>query len=161
MFQKIKKFCKENLDFIIACVTCYCIVHTLFAGYSVSGHSMDPTLHNGEIGISSKLIYTPEYEDIVIVKGKSGDSNELWVKRVIGMPGDTLYCKNNTVYRNGKPLKETYLGAGTVTEDFSETTLGNDEYFVMGDNRQHSADSRIFGTFHKNEIVAEWLFGLF
>lgn len=118
----------------------------------VMGHSMEPTLHNFSIvqtTTSGKL----ERNDIIILdnkvyKGKSTD----YIKRIIGMPGETIQIKDNQVYINGNPLNETYKTeyAGVYKEPI---TLGKDEYVVLGDNRQASLDSRYFGVIKKHEIT--------
>ena len=130
----------------------------------VSGTSMSPTLHDKDFGISS--IWTKNTEgierfDIVIVRVE----DEYWVKRVIGLPGETISCKDNQVYVNSEPIDETYLDEeyiqeeinehGAFTHDFIEITLGDDEVFLMGDNRVHSLDSRIVGPFKISDIKAK------
>lgn len=132
----------------------------------VIGESMYPTLKDHARGFSniiSTYISEPSRYDIVVVQAKDG-SKDHWVKRVIGMPNDTIYCKNNVVYVNDEPIEEAYLDAeyraeiekqyGYFTRDFEAITLEEDEYFLMGDNRVHSTDSRVVGPFTKEEITS-------
>ena len=73
-----------------------------------------------------------------------------YIKRVIGLPGETISCENNTIYVNSRKIDDKF-GSG-VTSDFKKITLGKDEYFVLGDNRENSLDSRYYGPFKKKEI---------
>lgn len=134
----------------------------------VVGPSMHPTLKNDEMGftniISLKLSGIQRY-DVVVAYLDSKD--EQIVKRVIGMPNDTICCLDGIVYVNGEAINEYYLDAeyvleqsqsevdGKFTKDFDEFVLGDDEYFLLGDNRLHSTDSRAFGAFQKEKIISK------
>lgn len=152
----------------------------------VDGSSMYPTLHNGDNLIVEKLsryFSLPPYGTIItFIKPKlqisySEDSNgkikrevkempELadthLVKRVIALPGDSVEIKDGQVYLNGKQLNESYLPNKVLTnvEDpyFAKVTLADDEIFVLGDNREHSSDSRYFGPIKVKSIVGRSLF---
>jgi signal peptidase I len=137
----------------------------------VMGPSMHPTLKNEEMGftniISLKLSGIQRY-DVVVAYLETKD--EQIVKRVIGMPNDTVSCVDGVVYVNGEAIDEYYLDDefvleqsqleydGKFTKDFSEFVLGNDEYFLLGDNRLHSSDSRVFGVFQKEDIVSKHVY---
>lgn len=121
----------------------------------VNGSSMYSTLKDGEIMILNKLDYKLhdiERFDIVVVKT---DEKKI-IKRVIGLPGETLKYEDNTLYINDKKIDEPYLK--DATEDFNITSLGYDKipddcYFVLGDNRDNSSDSRIIGPVKKSQIT--------
>lgn len=122
----------------------------------VSGHSMDTTLDNGMFGYSLIVKDTTEIKrgDIVIVQ----TDDHYIIKRVIGLPGETIQCFNGDIYINDKKLEEDYTSSDT--DDFDAITLGIDEYFVMGDNRSNSKDSRTIGPITKDEIVSKHIFVL-
>lgn len=135
------------------------IVHPI----QIVGNSMYPTLIDQSRGFSSIISRNSEIErlDIVVVEAKD-NPDDFWVKRVIGLPGETVECIDGVVYIDGKPLEEDFLDKdyveseeeiyGYFTYDFDAVELDDDEYFVMGDNRTHSTDSRVVGPFEKDEI---------
>lgn len=141
-------------DIIIYILIIFAIL--LFKKYVISpirvnGESMMNTLHDGDIMIMNSINYRfsdiKRYDIVIIDEGQ-----ELIIKRVIGLPGDTVKCVNNKLYINGKRVKDKY--ASSKTSDFS-VDVGNGEYFVLGDNRSNSMDSRVFGTFKKKEIIGK------
>ena len=123
----------------------------------VNGTSMYSTLKDGEIMILKKYYYhfnDIERFDIVVVKT---DDDKI-IKRVIGLPGETLKYENHILYIDGKEVKESYLEQ--ATEDFDISSLGYDKipsdcYFVMGDNRINSKDSRMIGCVDKKQITGK------
>ncbi len=134
---------------------------------AVIGDSMDPTLKNGDqvlVEKVSKYFDGITYEDVVTIKTANLPQHEEGpniIKRVIGLPGDTIEIKNGSVYRNGEFLLEAYLSPELLTEtrssQFSQVTLGPDEYYVMGDNRTVSLDSRSIGPIPLNHMIGEVL----
>jgi signal peptidase I len=80
-------------------------------------------------------------------------SDRDFIKRVIGLPGDTITCRGGDLYRNGQLVKEPYLDPGTETESCPRTTVGPGQLFVMGDNRGNSQDSRVFGPINRSDVV--------
>lgn len=114
----------------------------------VQGESMVPTLAGDEVMILKKYDTNYERFDIVVVD-KSVEGDNL-IKRVIGLPGETIRYTDGKLYINDKVVKDKY-GFG-ITNDFREIKLGKDEYFVMGDNRAISLDSRVLGIIKHKEI---------
>jgi signal peptidase I len=135
----------------------------LFAPYVVEGASMEPTLHNHEKILVNKLNLADNFSkgEIVILQGKEQN----YVKRIIGLPGDKILMKNDKLYINGVFFKESYLSqnkelakqmGSQLTGDFGPITVPKDKYFVMGDNRLKSKDSRNgLGYFTKDQIVGQ------
>ena len=125
----------------------------------VSGSSMANTLKNGEILLLNKFEYRfsdIKRFDIVVVKAHK----ERIIKSVIGLPGETLKYENGILYINDKMIEENYLDE--VTKDFTyEGKIPDECYFVMGDNRDDSLDSRYFGCFPKKDILGHASFVLF
>ena len=113
----------------------------------VDGHSMEPTLSDGDNLIVDKLSYRfrdPERYDIIVFPYQHAE-NTFYIKRIIGLPGETVQVIDGYMYINGKKLDEHY--GAEVMEDpgiaAEPIKLGDDEYFVLGDNRNHSSDSRV------------------
>lgn len=134
-----------------------------FIGQSVQvqGYSMYPTLaDSGQYWLNrfSYLIGEPKQNDIVALKDPR--DNTLEVKRIIAMPGQSVYIKNGRVYVDGKLLQEPYLPAKTPTYAYEKNEneficIGNNEFFVMGDNRNNSTDSRTFGAVPRQNILGK------
>jgi signal peptidase I len=140
--------------------------------FIVDGESMMPNFVNNEYLLAEKISYTtgePKRGDVTIFRYPK-NPNVSYIKRIIGLPGETVKIKDNTVTiinsnnPDGINLDEAYLSAGaltlatgTETGSFS-ATMGDNEYFVMGDNRQHSSDSREWGVLPKANIIGRaWL----
>ncbi|MBM7586812.1 signal peptidase I [Bacillus pakistanensis] len=145
------------------------IRYFLFAPIVVDGLSMSPTLDNGDRMIVNKLNYNvgnPDRFDIVVFHAPEKKD---YIKRVIGLPGDKIEYKDDTLYINGKPYKEPYLdkkkqkltNGKQLTEDFTlvektgKETVPEGHLFVMGDNRQFSKDSRHIGTIPIEEVIGD------
>lgn len=113
----------------------------------VDGNSMEDTLHNHDQLIvdcfTYRFLHAPERQDIVVFRLKD-DPGTFYVKRVIGLPGETVRIKNSVIYINGEAIDDPYATQKTFPAGSAEDliVLGEDEYFVMGDNRNNSLDSR-------------------
>ena len=146
--KKGLKIIKEIIPYIIVIILVLLFKKFLYTPIRVNGESMMKTLHDGDIMILNIIDYKVhglKRFDIVVVD----EGDELIIKRVIGLPGDTVEYKNNKLYINGKKVNDKY--ASEKTEDFSVLVPKN-EYFVLGDNRTNSLDSRAFGTFSSKKI---------
>lgn len=145
------------------------IRYVLFTPIVVDGESMMPTLVSGDRMVVNKVSYKISdihYEDILVFHAPEKKD---YIKRVIGLPGDTLEYKNDILYRNGKQVDEPYLkefkaailDGGTLTEDFKlEVYIGKEKIpdgyiFVMGDNRRNSKDSRHIGVVSETKILGK------
>src|SRR5215208_5751898 len=120
--------------------------------------SMIPTLEIGDRVLVNKFIYRftePERGDIIVFQSVDNPDEDL-IKRVVGIPGDTVAEKNGTLYVNGKPQEEPYTNKNLPDSNpFAQTTIPEDHVFVMGDNRANSADSRFFGPLPEKNIEGE------
>ncbi len=129
---------------------------------SVVGQSMSETLNNGDEVLVNRFTYIltdPKPNDIIVFLPNGNEKSHYYVKRVIAVPGDTVLIQNGEVYVNGEPFAEevdvsAIEDAGLAGE---EMTLGNDEYFVLGDNRNNSEDSRYanIGNIKKEYIIGK------
>jgi signal peptidase I len=153
---------------LIAIVLAAVIRYFLFAPIVVDGLSMMPTLHDQDRMIVSKFGYKigkPERFDIIVFHAPE---NKDYIKRVIGLPGDKIEYKDDTLYVNGKAYEEPYLDEykkqvidGPLTEPFTleekigQETVPEGELFVMGDNRRFSKDSRHIGTVPMEKVLGE------
>jgi signal peptidase I len=130
------------------------VVQTFF----VPTGSMIPTLQEGDRILVQKIGFSLQRGAIVVFEHPKGDPepplNEDLVKRIIGLPGDTIWSQGNTVYIDGKPLAEPWLPKGTVLGGaIKRQTIPKGEYFMMGDNRSDSYDSRDWGPIAGNTII--------
>lgn len=139
---------KELLIYAILIVVCIWVVpEYVIQRTVVSGDSMVDTLQNGDSLLVDKVSYRfsdPERYDIIVFYPKGRDVEEYYVKRIYGLPGETIQIKNNEIYVNGEKIPDEYgydemLSYGMAEEP---VTLGPDEYFVLGDHRSISLDSR-------------------
>lgn len=143
-----------------------CVYLFIAQFHKVQGNSMVPTLHTEDYLITEKVSYrfrNPKAGEIIILQNPRNESQD-FIKRIIAVPGDTIKISNNIVYLNGQSLPENYLPVGTITRSgafLTENSLvkvASNQYFVFGDNRAHSSDSRDWGPVTKEEIVGRAFF---
>lgn len=145
MKEKIMKNLKELLPYIIILIVVLLVRTFIATPIKVNGNSMYKTLDGSEFMILNKLAKIDRY-DIVVVDTKS---DEL-IKRVYGLPGEKISIENNTIYINDKKIEDIY--AYGDTSNYESITLGSDEYFILGDNRVVSLDSRTIGPVKKKQV---------
>ncbi len=172
---------REIIETALLAILVFLSVRASVQHYRVEGHSMDPTLEDGEFLLVNSLLYAevdveaiarwvpfwdpgeparrhvfhgPERGDIVILHHPVAGQERDLVKRVIGLPGDRLRIRDGVVYINGRALIEPYVKEAW-RGDLPELTIGAGMYFVMGDNRNNSQDSRVFGPVREELIVGK------
>ncbi|MDD5146093.1 MAG: signal peptidase I [Candidatus Pacebacteria bacterium] len=160
--RKTLSFLWETLKvLIIALVIVVPIRYFLFQPFFVRGQSMEPNFENGDYLIIDELSYrfrSPERGEAIVFKYPQ-DTTQRYIKRIIGLPGETVEIENGkiTIYKeNSEPkiLNESdYLSLNIQTTGNLKITLGENEYFVLGDNRPVSSDSRRWGTVPKDDII--------
>ncbi|BAB04749.1 signal peptidase (type I) [Halalkalibacterium halodurans C-125] len=147
---------------LIALLLAVLIRSFVFVSYEVRGESMEPTAYEGEMFIVNKLSYEfsePKRFDLIVFHATETDD---YIKRIIGLPGDTIRMEDDILYINDEPYEEPYLDEwkegrpGKYTQDFVvEEPIPDGYVFVLGDNRPRSSDSRAFGPVPLEEIVGK------
>ena len=150
------KIIKEIIPYIVIVVVVVLIRTFIITPVRVDGDSMKNTLKNGDILLLYKLGSINRLDIIVLDEEKD---NEKIIKRVIGLPGETVAIKKGKIYVNDKVIDDEY--AYGETSDYDKVTLEDDEYFILGDNRLISKDSRYFGPIKKSEIKGKIVFRVF
>ena len=145
---------------VVAALVIALLIKTfLFQAFYIPSASMDPTLKVHDRVLVNKLSYHlhPVHRgDIVVFKAPEQERTDTikdLVKRVVGLPHDTIESRDGHVYINDRLLKEPYLPKGTVTDDLPRTVVPAGQYFMMGDNRTQSSDSRVFGPIKRSTII--------
>ena len=145
----MKSFVKELLITVGLAIIIFVVARQTIQTYEVYQTSMEPNFHEGQRVVVNKAVYfwgEPERGDVIVFQAP--DTNEDFIKRVIGLPGDTVEVKNGLVYVNGVALDEPYI-AEKPEYTMAAITIPAGKYFVLGDNRNHSNDS------HRDWLVNE------
>jgi signal peptidase I len=161
MFKRLSAFFLDILEVVVFAIGIFFFVYLLIMRpHKIKGQSMQPNFPDAEFLLTEKVTYylkKPVRGDVVVFTPPVSETDE-YIKRVIGVPGDSVMISSGRVYINGKLLEEPYLESTVYT--FDEGFLGEGvpftvpegKYFVMGDNREHSSDSRAFGPVAFNKI---------
>lgn len=165
MKKALKEILSTSLYLLVVLAVTYLVIHFVGQRTQVQGESMEPTLQDGDNLIVDKITYRfnePERFDIIVFPFKYKEDT-FYIKRIIGLPGETVQITNEgEIFINDELLKEGYgkevmLDPGNA---YTPITLGEDEYFVLGDNRNNSSDSRSssVGVIHKDDIIGRaWM----
>jgi signal peptidase I len=181
--KRIRRVARELVGTFVIALLVFVAVRAAFQNYRVEGSSMEPVLHNGQYMIVNKAIYTrinlktisrflpfidpgdnpdrylfraPQRGDVVVFRFP-GNPDRDFIKRIIGEPGDTVEIKNGTVYIDGGALDEPYI-TSKPTYTYGPAEVPPKQYFVLGDNRNNSYDSHVWGFLPEENIIGQaWL----
>lgn len=161
MFSKLGAFFMDILEVIVLAVGIFLIVYLLILRpHKIKGQSMHPTFPDGEYLLTEKVSYyreDPKRGDVVVFKPPI--SEDEFIKRIIALPGEAVMVLNEKVYINNEELKEDYIkvntSGGAFLAEGVNYTVPADNYFVMGDNRPHSSDSRAWGPITKKVMTGK------
>jgi signal peptidase I len=159
-FDRRIRFFKELLQTGLMVLIIYTLLNLVIPRYLVEGSSMEPNFHNGQRLFVSRMDYMfgePERGHVVVFRNPKDPEGEDLIKRIIGLPGETVHVEGGQVFINGAPIEEGYVKEQLTRTDEREWALGPDEFFVMGDNRNNSNDSFDFGPIQREAIVGRAL----
>jgi signal peptidase I len=167
LFHKVGEFIYETLQTIVIFASVFVFVY-FFAvqPHQIQGDSMLPNFIDSEYILTDKISYrfnAPSRGEVVVFKAPN-DERKDYIKRIIAIPGETVAVRNNTVFVDEEPLPEGYLSrnevvnGGAYLAEGSTIALSSGQYFVLGDNRDQSQDSRSWGPIGTNEIVGKVFF---
>lgn len=154
-----RRFLIDVIETLLLALLLFLGINTLSARIRVEGSSMEPTLHNGEFLIVNKLAYklgSPQIGDVVVFHPPR-DLQQEYIKRVIGLPGDSVAVLNGQVSINGKVLNEPYIAA-PPNYQLRPTVVPEGSLFVLGDNRNNSSDSHSWGPAPMIEVIGKAVF---
>ena len=169
----VKRAIASIFDFLQGIVVVMAILVMVYlfimSPQEINGESMEPNFHNGEYILTNKIAYkfhVPVRGDVVIFKSPMNKDID-YIKRIIGLPGDTVSLHDNSLWVNGQKVNEPYLApdtpifGGSFLHDGDSIVVPPDSYFVCGDNRAHSSDSREFGTINIQDFIGVAVFRYF
>jgi signal peptidase I len=151
-----KAMLREVVETAIMTLVIFLLVRAGFQNFRIEGQSMETNLHDGQFLIVNKLVYylhPPERGDVVVFHSPQNPRKD-FIKRVVGLPGEKVELIDGQVYINGVRLYETYI-SNPDTRSWGPEEVGDFEYFVLGDNRDNSSDSRSWGMLDGNAIIGK------
>jgi signal peptidase I len=164
LLRRIGSFILETLQVIVFAVSIFLFLYLLvLQPHKIKGASMEPNFQDSEYLLTDKITYRfeqPKRGDVIVFKAPP-DFHDEYIKRIIGLPGDQILISKGKIYINGNLLDETYLPpefqvtAGKAVPEGTTITVPANTYLVMGDNRDHSFDSRSFGPINKDKITGK------
>ena len=155
----IRSWLQDALETLLLAVILFLVINTLTGRYQVHGQSMEPSLHDGQYLIASKVTYwlhPPERGDVVVLQPPQDQSSVPYIKRLVGLPGDVVEVRDDRVWVNGVALNEPYISAPPTYA--GSWVVSESEYFVLGDNRNNSSDSHAWGLLPRNHILGKAIF---
>lgn len=172
VIRSFSSFFLDLIETVVIGLSLFLVVYLFFMQpHQVNGQSMVPNFQSGEYVLTDKISYRlgdPKRGDVIVFHAPPSANCPVgtgcdFIKRVIGVPGETIEVKNDAIYIDGAPLNEPYIPdefeilPGSFTRD-REILLGESEYFVSGDNRPYSSDSRAWGPITRSDIVGKAFF---
>lgn len=159
-WDNAKVLIREIVETIVLALLIFLLIRVVIQNFRIEGYSMEPNLHQGQYLIVNKAMYRwlhpPQRGDIVVFEYPRAPDRD-FIKRIIGLPGETVEIRNGSIYIDGVPLDEPYLREPTHG-NMPPRTLKSDEFFVLGDNRDNSSDSRSWGPLPRENIIGKaWL----
>lgn len=164
IFGRLGSFFLDIIQTVVLAIAIFLIAYLfLFQPHQVQGHSMDPNFADGEYLLTDKLSYRfgkPERGDVIVFAAPPSKRDD-YIKRIVGLPGESVMISNNKILINKDVLDEKYIPEDFVTRPGAylgpdtPITLKENEYFVVGDNRDHSSDSRSWGPINRKDIVGK------
>jgi len=150
---------REIVETVLLIVIVYTLFNLASVRFFIEGPSMQPNFYEDQYLVVSRVNYLfgqPERGDVVVFDPPGDAGPEpLLIKRLIGLPGDTIELRSGTLYINGVSYTEPYIKEACSTRCDGSWTLGENEFFFMGDNRNNSRDSRVFGVVTRDRIIGE------
>jgi len=165
MLKSLWQFFLDFVETIVIALAIFVVVYRfLFQPHQVKGNSMVDNFHDGEYVLTDKISYRfnpPKAGDVVVFKAPKNEDYD-YIKRIVGLPGDRVRIENGLVFVNGQLFDEhgylddtLHTRAGAFAQEGLEIMARNDEYFVLGDNRNHSSDSREWGLVPLTNIIGK------
>lgn len=159
-FEKRYRLVREVIETVVLTILMFLVIHSAVQNFNVDGHSMEPNLHNNELILVDKwtyLFHAPTRGDVVVFVAPPDPAQD-YVKRIIGMPGDVITINNGVPTVNGVTLKEYYvrpanMGATPGDNSVNKEVVPPNDFFVLGDNRVGSSDSRTWGFLPRKNII--------
>jgi len=162
LLKKLGSFLVEILQVVVFAISIFLFIYLLvMQPHKIKGSSMEPNFHDGEYLLTDKVSYRfgdPQRGEVIVFKAPP-DFKDEFIKRIIGIPGDQVMVKGGHVYLNDEELVESYLPdyfitqAGKIVAEGAAFIVPEGTYLVFGDNRNHSYDSRNFGSIDRDKIV--------
>ena len=156
MSEKRTRLIRELVETVALTLLIFLVIRFAAQSFRVDGQSMEPGLHTDEFVLVDKAAYlfqSPQRGDVIVFHYPLDPSKD-FIKRIIGLPGDTVQTTSNEVIVDGQILHEPYINDASNSND-NTLKLGPDQFFVMGDNRNNSFDSRLWGPLNKSYIVGK------
>ena len=153
---RTKGILREIVETAVWTLVIFFLVRLVVQNFRIEMQSMEPNLHDGQSIIANKLVYylhPPERGDIIVFQAPSNPGKD-YIKRIIGLPGEEVAIREGQVYIDGARLEETYV-ARPARRSWGPEVVGESEYFVLGDNRSNSNDSRNWGMLDEEAIIGK------